>query len=104
MHFFHFRHDPQLYADVDVDVKNGAQMLDRVSLCITPLYFILSVLILIVVSLFRSIPQLTKDVVSESESFQLESFIPLLRYVFSFWHSFLGVRLLSYSESRSLFA
>jgi vacuole morphology and inheritance protein 14 len=42
----------QLFADVDIDVKNGAQLLDR----------------------------LIKDVVSESDSFQLEKFIPLLRY------------------------
>ena len=40
-----------LYADVDVDVKNGAQLLDR----------------------------LIKDVVTESDSFDLEKFIPLLR-------------------------
>lgn len=40
-----------LYADVDIDVKNGAQLLDR----------------------------LIKDVVTESDSFELEKFIPLLR-------------------------
>lgn len=41
----------QLYADLDVDVKNGAQLLDR----------------------------LIKDVVTESDNFDLEKFIPLLR-------------------------
>ena len=41
----------KLYADTDIDVKNGAQLLDR----------------------------LVKDLVTESESFDVEKFIPLLR-------------------------
>jgi vacuole morphology and inheritance protein 14 len=41
----------KLYADVDIDVKNGAQLLDR----------------------------LIKDVVTESETFDVDKFIPLLR-------------------------
>ena len=41
----------KLYADTDIDVKNGAQLLDR----------------------------LIKDLVTESESFEVEKFIPLLR-------------------------
>jgi vacuole morphology and inheritance protein 14 len=41
----------KLFADVDVDVKNGANLLDR----------------------------LVKDIVTESESFDVERFIPLLQ-------------------------
>jgi vacuole morphology and inheritance protein 14 len=41
----------QLFADVDVDVKNGANLLDR----------------------------LVKDIVTESESFDVDKFIPLLQ-------------------------
>ena len=41
----------KLYADTDIDVKNGAQLLDR----------------------------LIKDLVTESDSFEVEKFIPLLR-------------------------
>jgi len=40
----------KLFADVDVDVKNGANLLDR----------------------------LVKDIVTESESFHVEHFLPLL--------------------------
>ena len=77
-----------LHADVDIDVKNGAQLLDRyvhMRAAVLLSYMVelerRCVRMTLIIGLFACplVGRLIKDVVTESEAFDVDRFIPLLR-------------------------